>query len=34
MKYLYTMTVDGDRIKDSFLETVKNPIKETFKNCN
>lgn len=25
------MTVDGDRIKDSFLETVKNPIKETFK---
>lgn len=27
MRYLYTMTVGDERIKDSFLETVKNPIR-------
>lgn len=32
MRYLYRIKVDGDTLKDGFLETVKNPIKETFKN--
>lgn len=34
MKYLYTMTVDDKRIKDSFLETVKKPLQMMVKEMN